>query len=269
MILAYRPDIVATPIAEALAEKGWQTTPEADPGKLIADGKADVAIGPALGYGRHLGLIDYALVPGFALMINGPSSLIRLVFPPGRSDLRKIAVRSRREMETVLAGIVLMEKHELEPEFVDAPASSDLDEMLAMADGAVVWGEESLRSAAAGRSALDLPDEWIDMTGESLPWLLAWGRVDRVGDGTLEELRQVREEFSLRLPDRALADRSAQTALELLHRSMLTEAVSFDLDPEEASARLTPFFHYAFYHGIITDIPTIKHLPIEVDGNAE
>ena len=262
MKAAFRPDIIATEIAASLRRKGWETVEDADPVRLVASGSAEVAIGPALGYGRHLGLVDYGLIPGFAVMLNGPSGLIRLAFPPGRSELSRIAVRSLKQMETIVAGLVLLEKYDIEPDFFDADPEADLDTLLADADGVVLWGEESLRSEVEGRSALDLGDEWVDMTGEPLPWVLAWGRSDVVREGAIEDLREGLDEFSRRLPDLAAASGSRE-AVERLHQRVLSGAVDLGISPEEASDRLAPFFQFAFYHGIISDIPTIKHLPID------
>lgn len=266
MKAAYRPDIISTAVAASLQRRGWETIEDADPGRLIASGGAEVAIGPAIGYGRHLGLVDYGLIPGFAVMLNGPSGVIRLAFPPGRSELTRIAVGSLREMETIVAGLVLIEKYDIEPNFVEVDAGSGADGIPEDVDGRILWGEESLRSELQGMSALDLGDEWVDMTSEPLPWILAWGRSNTVREGAIDDLRGALGEFAREIPTHAAAPQSREL-FERLHQKVLSGAIEIGIDPATAAERLAPFFHFAFYHGIISDIPTIKHLPIDpVEG---
>jgi predicted solute-binding protein len=266
MKAAFRPDIISDAVAASLRRRGWETIEDSDPGRLIATGAAEVAIGPAIGYGRHLGPVDYGLIPGFGVMLDGPSGMVRLAFPPGRSELTRIAVRSLLEMETIVAGLVLIEKYDIEPEFVEVAAEIGLDDIPSDTDGMILWGEESIRSELLGESALDIGDEWVDMTGEPLPWLLAWGRSDTVREGAIDDLNESLGDFALEIPTHA-APPESRDLYERLHQKILSGAIEIGLDKDNAAGQLAPFFHFAFYHGIISDIPTIKHLPIDpVEG---
>ena len=261
MIVAYRPDIITEPLAEELARIGWQTRQVSDPGLHVADGTADIALGPALGYGEHLGGLDFGLLPNFGVTLSGITGLLRIAFRPGGSELTKLAVRSTAQLETIAAGLVLIEKHDIEPEFVEVGEEGDYASMLEEGvDGAVLSGGDALASALRKVGGLDLGDEWEDLTGEPFPYLLAWGNSTRITEREVREFQGARDRFLLSLPD--LAARSEQPELlEALHQAYLSGQVQFSIAPEDLPTTLNPLFHYAFYHGIIQDIPTIKMVP--------
>lgn len=70
-----------------------------------------------------------------------------------------------------LLKILLLEKFEIEPEFVVMPPN--LDEMLKRADAALVIGDRALQYQTERPNHLDLGEEWTDMTG--LPFVYAFG----------------------------------------------------------------------------------------------
>lgn len=266
MTVAYSNDPVAAGIAQMLEARGYSIVPSENPGRLVAEEKADIAIGDALGYARNLGLAETALIPGFAMTLDGLGGYIRLLFRPNSTDVRRIAITDRTATSSVVAGLVLIEKHEIEPEIVVVGTESDPPLMLENADGAVLTGIEALLSHRRRESGLDLADEWLDMTEGRLPYLLAWGRTSTVSQGVVDEFTAAVESFRLSLPDLA-ARHEKPEAIEQLHESILSERISFELDGEGADTLLTPLFHYAFYHGIIDDIPSIRFLPITTDDN--
>ena len=62
MRLSYKSNILTEGIADGLIRRGWDAFPSTDPGRDLVLGKADLVLGPAIDYSRHLGAVDYALV---------------------------------------------------------------------------------------------------------------------------------------------------------------------------------------------------------------
>ncbi len=268
MNIAYRPDLFSTLLADELKRRGWNVIEENDPGRLITSGSADIALGPALGYARHLGLVEYGLIPEFGLTLRGFSGLLRLAFRPGNAELTRIAVRSSGDFESLAAGLIMIEKHDIEPEFVEVGPDADLQVMLDSGDGAVLGGAEALASAIASLGGLDIGDEWEDLTEHPFPYLLAWGNSAKVTEANVIEFLAARDQVVLSLPD--LAARSERPEiLEALHRAYLGGETSFTLQREEAAEVLNPLYHYLFYHGLITDLPSIKFVPPPESGTEE
>ena len=268
MRLAYISELLTEPIAEELRKKGWETVASANPGADLAAGKADLVLAPALDYGRHLGVVDYALVPDFGIIARGITGLMRIAFPAGRETLSSIAVRSMKSASSILAGIILIEKHGIEPDFVEVSEETDLAVLFEAADGAVLSGDMAINSLPYHPMALDLSDEWEDLTESPLPYLLAWGRVGAVPQEAIDEVLKARDQMTLTFPDR-IAQSASPEGLQMIYERYLAGDIQFSLPREEASEILTPLFHYPFYHGIISDIPTIKFLDEEPETPPE
>lgn len=262
MRLRYTQEFLTDPIAEALSRRGWDVAPSAVPGADLVTGKADIVIAPALDYGRHLGAVDYALVPGFGITAGGFAGIAKIAFRTGLGTISTLAVKRADDAASVVAGILLIEKHGIEPRFVETSADGDIGVMLDAADCALLAGDDAIFAPASLTSVLDLADEWEDMTEQFLPYMLAWGRIGAVPQAALDEFISARDEAVLTLADRAArhADSAAATAL---YQRYLRGDIRFELTAEQAADVLNPLFHHAFYHGIIQDIPSIKYLPGE------
>lgn len=264
MRLSYKSEILTEGIADGLVRRGWDAFPSKDPGRDLVLGKADLVLAPAIDYSRHLGAVDYALVPEFAILASGFAGVMRIAFLPGREDFRRIAVRSLDDDAVLIAGIILLEKHGIEPEFIEVASGLDLPLMLESADGALLSGDDALASLAFHPYALDLADEWEDLTEQPLPYMLAWGKRGAVSQVAIEEFQSARDDAARELPD--LAARHARPeAVEKAFERYLSGAIRYTIARGEADEIFNPLFHFAFYHGIITDIPSILYLPLEAD----
>ena len=268
MIVAHTGDPVAEGIAAHLAARGYESIRSDDPGRLVAASKASIAIGDPLGFARNLGLAETALVPGAGLILDGLTGYVRLAFRPGIQEIKRIASRNVDRTDSIVAGLVLIEKHGIEPEFVALGSEADLPLMLENSDGAVIDGIDALGSHRRRESGLDLAEEWQDLADAPLPYVLVWGSVDAVTQGVVDEIGAAAESFRLSLPDLA-ARHDDPEAIEALHEAVLSGSIGFDLSEETAGELLTPLYHYAFYHGVIDDIPSIRFLPISEEESAD
>ncbi|MBS1911724.1 MAG: hypothetical protein JST22_07045 [Bacteroidetes bacterium] len=259
MRFAYRKEFVTEPLAEALRARGWETVADDRPDVLLGQGRADVVLTPPLDYANAIGVIEMALVPGVAITTSGFAGLIKLMFNKGLAGFSTMAARDPHAAETIVAVMLLSEKHDLEPKVIQVAPDASLGEMLAVADCALLTGDDALFDTSGSTSLLDLTDEWEDTVEAPLPYMIAWGRMGAVPQVALEELRAARDEAVLMLPGMAAHHEHAAAANAFYQRYLRGEIV-YTLGPVEVAA-LDAYYRYAFYYSVIPDIPALKFLP--------
>lgn len=259
MKFAYRKEFATEPLAEALRRRGWETIAVEHPEELIATKQADIVFTPPLDYALALGLVDFALVPGIAIMTRGLAGLVRLVFNKGLQSFESIAVKNPLASETVIAVMLLVEKHDIELKIIHAPPEATIDQMLAVADAALLVGDDAIFNIGENTTVLDLADEWEDVVESPFPYMVAWGRVGEVPEEALADLFAARDEAVL-----LLADFAAQHPLGPLangfYQCYLRGEIGYMMTDADIAA-LDAFFRYTFYYSIIPDMPAIKFLP--------
>src|SRR5690349_18454602 len=117
MRFAYRKEFATEPLARVLQQRGWVVSEYDDPARALLDHSADIVLTPVLDYARNVGVVDFALVPGIGIVTAGFAGLYKLVFKPGLTDFTTIATRDVHSSDTMIARIVLSEKHDIEPAF--------------------------------------------------------------------------------------------------------------------------------------------------------
>ncbi len=259
MIFAYRKEFATEALAVALRRRGWDCIETENPADELVAGRADCALTPALEYGRAIGVVDYALVPGLAITTRGFAGLLKLVFNKGLVGFSSIAVKDPNAADALVARMILVEKHDIEPTMVRVPADATVEEMLAVADCALLSGDDAIFHAAGYTSLLDLTDEWGDAVETPLPYMIAWGRVGTLAPAVLIQLVEAREEAVLTFPDLA-AQHPEPRGVNEFYQHYLRGEISYTLDAEEIAA-LDTFFRYAFYYSAVADVPAIKFLP--------
>lgn len=259
MRFSYRKEFATEPIAEALRRRGWEGVVSDHPGKALLDNSADIIIAPALDYARSLGLVDYALVPGFGIITGGFAGMLKLVFNRGLVNFSSLAVRDATAAETAIARMVLMEKHDIDPRIITVPEGTSLDAMLQHADAALLAGDDAIFNAGARTTLLDLSDEWEDAMEAPLPYMLAWGRTGEVPQGAIDELLAARDEAVLTLADRAAQHQQSAEA-NVFYQRYLRGDITYTLDVAGLAAA-DVLYRYAFYYSVIADMPALKLLP--------
>lgn len=223
----------ARPLADALAHSPGIRTQVDVPARL-ALGLRDRSLRGAL-----LTPIDYArdssaylVAPGAVVASHGPSGPVTLQFRHGLRSVATIAVDPSSANEIVLARIVLAEEFGSFPSIV--PVQGSVAAMLARADAALLVGGG--HDAVSG-AQLDLIEAWAEMTG--LPFCFGlWCRSR--GMMTQPDIDAVRA-----------AHRRAQ---ELADQS---DAAFQYLPTDDTVEGLRAFLQYAFYHGVLPDVPDV------------
>jgi predicted solute-binding protein len=223
----------ARPLADALARHHALRTLRDVPARL-AVGLRDRSLRGAL-----LSPIDYArdsssylVVPGAVVASHGPAGPVTLQFRHGLRTLASVAVDPSSANEIVLARIILAEEFGSFPAIV--PVQGTASAMLAKADAALIVGGGHEETPG---EQLDLIEAWAEMTG--LPFCYGlWCRSrGQMSQQEMDAIRAAHEEAQ------ALASQS--------------DAPFQYLPTVETGAGLRSFLHYAYYHGVLPDVPDV------------
>lgn len=192
-------------------------------------GDTDVGLVPVIELARQP---DLLVVPGCGISCRGAVRSILLVSKKPFDAVESFAADTGSRSSTVLTQIVAAHKHGLRPQV--RPYPPRLDEMLEIADAALVIGDPALRidpSLSSWRGqpvhVYDLGLEWQDMTG--LPMVFAvWG-VKKLADAD-------------GLQETLLA--SASFGLSRLDEIVDLESLRLGFDPQVVRRYLTQHVHY-------------------------
>lgn len=213
-------------------------------------------------YARHGG--DYLIVPGAAVSSSGRSNTVRLYVNPSVHNIDRVAVDIRVTSEIILTKILLAEKfpnlasdtHTLQ--FIPMVASRD--EMLSKADAALVVNFHPVPAREGEPFALDLVDEWSDMTG--LPYVHGFwvGHDEPEAEVVAERLLRAKE-LGMSHLDHISQTLGRERRLGLSESKAYVASFSYELGEDEQNG-LTEFIRYAYYHGILQDVPDLNFFEI-------
>ena len=204
---------------------------------------------------------EYLIVPNICVSSKTGNGTILLHFRKGLRKINTVAADIGLTSELVLAKIVLTEKYDTNPQFI--PMGPDVPMMLAKADAALFVGGPGLFSSLDTRCTIDLVEEWTDLT--DLPYVHAlWlARRESLTPSKLYLFKQSLEEGLRHLRDIALSFAAEeQTTPE--ECEIYLSSFNFNLDDEVVES-LSEFYRYAFYYGILSEVPEIRFYPAELE----
>jgi chorismate dehydratase len=213
-------------------------------------------------YARHGG--DYCIVPGVAVSSVNPSNTIQLFINSDVQDIETIAVDIRVTSEIVLAKIILAEKYpnrqssKNTPQFL--PMLPNRHDMLRKADAALIVNLHPVDTVEEEPFALDLVEEWNDMTG--LPYVHGFwvGHDEEDMGGVVRELLRSKEQGIIHLGQ--IADMlAAEKNFSRQFASQYLSAFSYEFGELEQES-ITEFMKYAYFHGILPDIPDLSFFDV-------
>lgn len=213
-------------------------------------------------YARHGG--DYCIVPGVAVSSVNRSNTIQLFVNPHVRDIEKIAVDIRVTSEIILAKIILAEKFpnrevsKREPQFL--PMLPNRVEMLRKADAALIVNLHPVEKVEEKPFALNLVEEWNDMTG--LPYVHGcWvGHDEEDLGGVVRELLRSKEQGVTHL-DQIAHMLAAEKNLSRQFTSQYLSTFSYEFGELEQES-MTEFMKYAYFRGILPDIPDLSFFEV-------
>lgn len=211
-------------------------------------------------YARHGG--EYRIVPGIGVSSSGRTDTIQLFIKSSVRDVRTVAVDIRVTSEIILAKIILLEKFSNLTEGDTAiqflPMLPNLDHMLAKADAALIVNLTPNIHVSQETFALDLAEEWNDLT--DLPYVHGFwvGREEEAGREIAQGLIRAKTLGVSRM-DYIAAHASQQRELSLEEAQNYLAQFSYDFGTDQEES-LSEFMRYAFYHGVIPDVPDIQFI---------
>jgi predicted solute-binding protein len=226
-----------------------------------SDGIRNAFLSP-IDYARHGG--EYRIIPNICVASSGNTNTIQLVLKSDLHNIDRVAIDVRFTSEIILANIILLEKYGNEPthakiQFI--PMMPDVDAMLAKADAALIMQDTPKLIGRPDTFTLDLVEEWNDLTG--LPYVHGFwvGREEQLSKTEAQALLTAKHAGVLLKSQ--IAQSMAQQRNYSLHE--LTEYISsFSYDfGEKEEESLVEFIHYAYFHGVIGDVPEIQFFDLE------
>jgi len=218
--------------------------------RILSDERDAAMIGP-VEFARNSS--DFSLYPSVGVSSRGESRASVLCVNKKVRSIASVAVGAVSSSDIILAKIILSEK--FEQDAVIVPVIAPVRQMLLKADAALLTGNAMLTSDWDG-PALDLVDEWSDMTDLPFIHLLCAARKEKYKKDITSLLLGSQE-----LGTASLSTIAAQQAKELSLPAELMEqrleGYTYGFD-DEAREGLGEFFRYAFYHGILPDVPEIE-----------
>jgi chorismate dehydratase len=184
---------------------------------------------------------EYLIVPGSAVSSQEGNESIVIHFRHGVKAVRTLAVQPVSASDIILAKILLAERFDIEPRIM--PLQGTLDAMLDRADAALLAGDAALGSVMERPEALDLVEEWIAAT--DLPYVHGFWCAR---ENTLTE-----PEWTLLGGLGSRVDAPSPEAGE----PSPVDLFSYDF-PDNVQEGIREFLRYAYYHGILPDVPDLR-----------
>ncbi len=218
-------------------------------------GEIDVGLVPVVELARQP---DLLVVPGLAVACCGPVRSILLVSGKPLGAIGSFAADTGSRTSVVLAQVIAAHMHGIRPQV--RPYPPKLDEMLEIADAALIIGDPALRidprmTSWKGRPVhvYDLGAAWEEMTG--LPMAFAvWGVKNIVdAEGLQETLTESARYGRQRIPEIVNAESTRLGLDPGVVREYLTRHVRYDLGEREREA-LRTYLRLASELGL-TEVP--------------
>jgi predicted solute-binding protein len=212
-------------------------------------------------YARHGG--EYCIVPHICAASSQRSNTIQLYLKSNLHNIKRIAVDVRYTSEIILTKIILSEKYRNQPNHQNLhflPLIPDLDVMLGKADAALIVNDVPKKFDRQDIYMLDLVEEWNDLT--NLPYVHGFwvGREEELKDEEAKALYAAKAGGML-LKTQIVQTNARQHNLSFDEMTEYSSAFSYDFGEKEEES-LAEFIQYAYFHGIIGDVPEIRYFDV-------
>ncbi len=221
--------------------------------RQVRTGEASAGVIPSIEYARSA--VPYAIVPGVAIVSDGPVGSILLFHRVPVSRIRTVAMDVSSRSSVALARIVLKERYGLDFDAVDRPP--DVPAMLEEADAALVIGDAALESTDRPEPRMDLGEAWRELTG--LPFVYAFwaGKESSLSSGEVEMLIESKNLGMAALDEIAEAHARNRSRPPFFYASYLRDNLIYGLCDRERRG-LMEFYNLARSCGLIQDVPELR-----------
>jgi chorismate dehydratase len=227
----------------------------------LKEGSADIGIIPAAAYAE---ISNLAILPGVAIASKQAVRSILLVSKGPINEVKSVALDTSSMTSVALTKVLFSKRWKRTPQF--SPMPPDLNQMLAKHDAALVIGDPALKVDRTRFTAVDLAEEWIEMTGKSFVFAFWAVRRQALAECNpnldLAAIFQASRDHGLEAKNVEQIGREWATRLglsELDVRGYLTENIHYFLDNDSLDG-LRLFYRYAAEVGALPSAPDLNFL---------
>jgi len=228
--------------------------------RALADESLNTKIGliSSIDYARHAG--SYRIVPGIGVSSRMASGVARVRVKPDARAIRTLSVDPRATAEVVLASVLIAEKFPAAdgsatklPTIVPVGDAASTD--FSSCDAVLEYYPWPIPTRAAEGFSFDLYEEWADLT--DLPWVSAmWVVREEEGEEAWIRALEAARDTGVSNLERLASDEAAIRRLPQEDVIGHLQTFTYDLGTEQQDS-LREFFQYAFYLGILNDVPEL------------
>ncbi len=220
--------------------------------EMLKTGQVDFGLISAIDYEAGKG--SWIIMPNIGISCRKGSFWATLFINKGINSIKKVAVDRHVRNEYALLQIILQERYEIEADF--SLVEPDIETMLSENDAALLIGDKALQNIKNYPTHIDICEEWYDMSG--LPFVTSFWAAQEMslnaGDVALLNQAKIHGEYHL---DKIINNYAEGNQLsKILNGANFKDIFSLGLQNEEKAA-LQEFYQYAFYLGIIDNIPEL------------
>ncbi len=218
--------------------------------ELLLTNRAEIALMSPLGYGAAVAQVDYRIIPATAISSEGFTDIASVYFSPSLQTIDSIASPNGGDFIIQAGKIVLAEKFDIHPKFIAARGS--IDELLALADSALLWHSPDLPPAS-----LDISEEWLDAFETPMPIAFWVCRPDDLPENITDIIRSFATHD---LPDYRLVHDHECESPESHHDEFSdyrTGKIHYKWT-DETEDWLDHTLDALFYHQLIPALPAVK-----------
>lgn len=215
-------------------------------------GETDLGVIPSIEYARSE--VPYRIVPDASISSRGPVQSILLFHTVPFHRITSVALDTSSRTSVALTHIILKDKYGINFTAIGHPPV--LDEMLAVADAALVIGDPALEYTNRPEARKDLGKEWTELT--KLPFVYAFwaGKAQAINAAEVEILIRAKEAGLNALQEIATAYASTHVHPREFYLSYLCDHLKYPLGPDEC-AGLMEFYRRAHRLGLINAVPEL------------
>jgi chorismate dehydratase len=256
-LIGIPPSLAARPVVDALSADGRFTVAVDVPARIairLRDRELAAGVLGLIDFARHGS--EYLIVPGAGFSSSAGVSAVSLHFGEGLQDIRSFTADPSSASEIVLARIILSESFDIRPTIV--PATGPLPALMARADAALLHGDDALAATAVHSNAIDLVEEWEELAGLPFVHGLWCAREDALTEEQWRAIRRAHESCT-GFVDAAASEASRHAPLQQVGLDSIRAYLygfSYWMDEESIDA-VREFLSYAYYHGVLSDIPDL------------
>jgi chorismate dehydratase len=229
---------------------------------LLHAGAIDVGLIPSIEYLR--GPVPYAIVPRIAIASHGRVASVAIYTTRAMADVRTLALDTSSRSSVALARVLCARAFQIAPAW--QPHPPDLEGMLAVADAALIIGDNALfldggdvivKGRRVTVQKIDLGEVWTETTG--LPFVYAFwaGRPDVLDGAAIEALLAAKHEGIGSLEAVARAYFPDAPDRQAVGARYLRDNIRYDLGDSER-AGLEAFYRYAAEAGVVDRADSLR-----------